>query len=91
MSVVIDMSRHMRTTVRLDDALLKQAQREARRRGQTFTALMAEGLRLILAKGTAAPKRQLVVLPMCKAGGGTLPGVDLDDSAALVDIMEERS
>jgi hypothetical protein len=81
----------MRTTVRLDDALLEQAQREARRRGQTFTALMAEGLRLILAKGTAAPKRHRVVLPVCKAGGGTLPGVDLDDSAALLDIMEERS
>jgi hypothetical protein len=31
------------------------------------------------------------VLPMCKAGGDTLPGVDLDDSAALLDIMEERS
>ena len=91
MSIVIDMSRHMRTTVRLDDALLEQAQREARRRGQTLTALMAEGLRLILAKGTASPRRHLVVLPMCKVGGGTLPGVDLDDSAALLDIMEKRS
>ena len=91
MSIISDISRHMRTTVRLDDALLEQAQREARRRGQTFTALMTEGLRLILAKGTAAPKRHLVVLPTCKAGGGTLPGVDLNDSAALVDIMEERT
>ena len=91
MSIVIDMSRHMRTTVRLDDALLDQAQREARRRGQTLTSLLSEGLRLVLAKGTVAPKRHTVVLPMCKAGGGTLPGVDLDDSAALLDIMEERS
>ena len=90
MSIIIDMSRHMRTTVRLDDALLEQAQREAKRRGHTLTALMAEGLRLILAKGTAPPKRHPVALAVCKAGGGTLPGVDLDDSAALVDIMEER-
>jgi hypothetical protein len=81
----------MRTTVRLDDALLEQAQREARRRGQTLTALMAEGLRLMLAKSTVVPRRSPVILPVCKAGGGTLPGVDLDDSAALLDIMEERS
>lgn len=91
MSIVIDMSRHMRTTVRLDDALLEQAQREARRRGQTLTSLLAEGLRQVLARGTAAPKRHAVALPVCKAGGGTLPGVDLDDSAALLDLMEERS
>jgi len=90
MSITIDMSRHMRTTVRLDDALLDQAQREARRRGQTLTALMAEGLRLVLAKGTAPPKRHPAALPVCKAGGGTVPAVDLDDSAALLDIMEER-
>lgn len=91
MSIIIDMSGHMRTTVRLDDALLDQAQREAKRRGQTLTALMAEGLRLVLAKGTAATKRRPVVLPVCKAGGGTVPGVDLDDSAALLAIMEARS
>jgi len=82
----------MRTTVRLDDPLLEQAQREARRRGQTLTSLMAEGLRLVLAKGTAeSPRRRPVILPVCKAGGGTMPGIDLDDSAALLDIMEARS
>jgi len=91
MSTVIDMSRHMRTTVRLDDALLEQAQREARRRGQTLTSLLAEGLRLVLARGTPAPAHTRITLPICRAGGGTLPGVDLDDSAALLDIVEERS
>jgi hypothetical protein len=91
MSIIIDMSGHMRTTVRLDDALLVQARREAKRRGQTLTTLMAEGLRLVLAKGTAPPRRRPVVLPVCRAGGGTVPGVDLDDSAALLDIMGGRS
>ena len=43
------MSRHMRTTVRLDDALLDQARREAQRRGETVTALIEKGLRLELA------------------------------------------
>jgi len=91
MSIVIDMSRHMRTTVRLDDALMDQARREARRRGQTLTALVSEGLRLVLAKGSVVARRRPVALPVCTAGGGTLPGVDLDDSSALLDIMEEQS
>lgn len=74
----------MRITVRLDDALLEQARREACRRGETLSALMEEGLRLALAQHAR------VVLPICRAGGGVLPGVDLNDSAALEDVMERR-
>jgi len=84
------MSRHMRTTVRLDDALLEQAKREASRRGETLTALIENGLRLMLSQRRTAPRRPRVVLPVCRAGGGVLPGVDLNDSAALVDLMEGR-
>ncbi|MGC9973539.1 MAG: DUF2191 domain-containing protein [Bryobacteraceae bacterium] len=80
----------MRTTVRLDDALLEQAKREASRRGETLTALIENGLRLMLSQRRTAPRRPRVVLPVCRAGGGVLPGVDLNDSAALVDLMEGR-
>ena len=84
------MSRHMRTTVRLDDALLEQAKREAARRGETLTALLEKGLRLALAQARPAQRRPKVVLPVCRAGGGVQPGVDLSDSAALLDILEGR-
>lgn len=84
------MSRHMRTTVRLDDALLDRARREAARRGETLTALIERGLRLVLAGPHARRARGRVELPVCRAGGGTLPGVDLNDSAALLDIVEGR-
>ena len=84
------MSRHMRTTVRLDDALLDQAKREASRRGLTLTALLEQGLRLTLAQARPAQHRTTVSLPVCRLGGGTCPGVDLDDSAALLDLMEGR-
>ncbi len=84
------MSRHMRTTVRLDDRLLDQARREADRRGVTLTSLVEKGLRLVLARSHAAAARPRVDLPACREGGGTLPGVDLDDSAALLDIAEGR-
>ena len=84
------MSRHMRTTVRLDDALLDQAKREARRRGLTLAALMERGLRLMLAQGQPESRRPAVNLPVCTKGGGTCAGVDLDDSAALLDLVEGR-
>jgi hypothetical protein len=80
----------MRTTVRLNDALLGQAKREAQRRGETLTALIEQGLRLVLAQPRPVARRPRVVLPVCSAGGGTLPGVDLNDSAGLLDRMEGR-
>lgn len=83
------MSRHMRTTVRLDDGLIEQAKREAGRRGETLTALIEQGLRLVLAQsGSSAHRRKRVTLPVSRAGGGVLPGIDLNDSAALLDAME---
>jgi hypothetical protein len=84
------MSRHMRTTIRLDDALLDQAKREAARRGETLTSIIERGLRLVLARPERRPARPHVDLPVCREGGGTLPGVDLDDSATLLDIAEGR-
>jgi hypothetical protein len=79
----------MRTTVRLDDDLLERAKREAARRGETLTALIDKGLRLTL---SARPRntRRRIRLPVSSARGGTLPGVDLNDTAALLDIMEGR-
>ena len=70
---------------------MTQAKREAERRGETLTALIEEGLRLVLiAAPSPATRRERVILPVSKAGGGVLPGVDLNDSAALEDIMEGR-
>ena len=48
------------------------------------------GLRLALASPNKRRQRSRVELPVCRAGGGTLPGVDLDDSAALLDVLEGR-
>jgi hypothetical protein len=80
----------MRTTVRLDDALLEQAKKEAARRGETLTSLIERGLRLVLARPQRRASRPRVEIPVCREGGGTLPGVDLDDTATLLDIIEGR-
>jgi hypothetical protein len=77
--------------IRLNCALLEHSKREAADRHETLTTLIEEGLRLILAQ-SRSPKsrRKRIVLPTCQAGGGILPGVDLDNNSALLDLMEQR-
>jgi len=78
----------MRTTIRLDDALLADAKALAVRTGRTLTAVIEGALRETLARSRRTG-RQCVVLPTF-AGSGLQPGVDLDDSAALLDLMESH-
>jgi hypothetical protein len=80
----------MRTTVRLDDGLLEQAKAAARQRHSTVTSLIEEGLRLVLTNERPAGRRTKTVLPVSRETGGVQPGVDLDNSAALLDLMEDR-
>lgn len=77
----------MRTTIRLDDQLLMAAKQVALRQGKTLTALFEEALRELLARQERVRPRARVRLTTVK-GQGLLPGVDLDDSAALADLME---
>jgi hypothetical protein len=79
----------MRTTVRLPEALLTQAKKEAQRRGKTVTALIEQGLRIVLSQPETQGPRKRVTLPVSDATGGLLPGVDLDNSVALWDILED--
>lgn len=78
----------MRTTVRLDEGLLTQAKAEARRQGESLTTLIERGLRLVLAgRGRRAPRGH-VRLPVSRESGGTLPGVNLDDTSAILDRLD---
>lgn len=81
-----NISSNMRTTVRINDSLLKAAKREAARRGQTLSSLIEQGLRHVLAQPPPVLRR--VELPVCRAGGGTLPGIGLNDTSALMDVMD---
>jgi hypothetical protein len=78
----------MRTTLDLDDALLRSVKARAAETGRTMTSFIEEALRdhLVRISGDA-PTQPLrwVVVP-----GGPRAGVDLADRDALLDAMEER-
>lgn len=77
----------MRTTIRLDDDLLHDAKRFAAESGRTLTALIEDALRELLARHErpkAQPRFKVKPLKM----GGLRPGIDLNNSAELLDIME---
>lgn len=76
----------MRTTIRLDEELLAKAKRAAVERGTTLTGVIEDALRRALAPRPAAGDRP--ALPISR-GDGLQPGVDLDDTAALLDVMDE--
>lgn len=79
----------MRTTIRLDDQLLARAKEHAARTGRTLTAVIEDALRRALADANRSPDRPVPVFPTF-GGDGLQPGVDLADSAALLDLMDER-
>ncbi|HEX9892204.1 MAG TPA: ribbon-helix-helix protein, CopG family [Actinomycetota bacterium] len=76
-----------RTTIRLDDQLLAEAKQLAARTGRTLTSVIEDALRQTLARGKQVRTTKPPELPTFK-GDGLQPGVDLDDSAGLLDIME---
>ena len=77
----------MRTTVRLDPHLLGEAKKHAVDYGKTLTAVLEDALRESLARRGKATKVRPLRLRVVK-GGGVRPGVDLDDSASLLDAMD---
>jgi hypothetical protein len=82
------MSKH--TTIRLPDDLLRQVKRKASAEGRTFTALVEEGLRMVLAQRAHAPKGPPI--PISKATGGfadLLPGLDPTKLATQIQELED--
>ena len=77
----------MRTTVRIDDDLLRRAKERAAAEGQTLTSLIEDALAIVLAK-PKAPGQKWVDLPVSRSSGGVLPGVDLSRSSDLEEVMD---
>ena len=76
----------VRTTVNLDDELLRRAKERAARQGRTLSEVVSDALRVSLAE-QAGPRRE-VTLPTF-GGSGLKPGVDLEDKDALAALLGE--
>lgn len=86
-SVSVRMLICMRTTLNLDDDLLRRAKQRAATEGRTLTSVIEDGLRALLSEARAR-KPGKVVLPTF-GGDGPAPGVDLSDPRALRDALYE--
>lgn len=75
----------MRTTIRLPDDLLREAKKVAAETDRTLTKVIEDALRAALAP-RKRQERERIEIPTVE--GRLRPGVDLDDSAALLDLME---
>jgi hypothetical protein len=78
----------MRTTVDLPDELLAQARRRAADDGTTLTALLADGLRLRLARQAPALAARRP-LPLSRNRGGMQSWIDPGSNASLLDAADD--
>ena len=68
---------------------MRAVKRHALESGTTVTAVITEALRERLARHSDRTSKPPAPLDLATTGeGGLLPGVDLDDSATLMDLME---
>ena len=78
----------MRTTVRMEEDLLRRAKQMAASRDTTLTAILEEALREWLDRQRRGRRAERAELPVSRSRGGVLPGVDLDDADDLMDRMD---
>ncbi len=79
----------MRTTIRLNEGLLADAKKLAAESGRTLTSVIEDALREVLSR----QKSRKVVTPVrltTVRGNGVRPGIDLDDTSALLTAMEQN-
>ncbi len=75
----------MRTTLNLDDDLMRSIKQHAASTGRTLTSLVEESLRELLIRVESSG--QCYTLDWVTVEGGAQTGVDLTDRDALIDRM----
>jgi post-segregation antitoxin (ccd killing protein) len=77
----------MRTTINLPDDLILQAKKAALDADTTLTEIIANALREALARRRQKKAKSKFKI-IASGSGGVLPGVDLDNTSDLLDIMD---
>lgn len=78
----------MRTTISLDEQLLKEAKLIAVASHKTLSEVVADSLRETIARRRANSPRKRIKLHTFK-GEGIQPGVDMSSYSALLDFMDD--
>jgi hypothetical protein len=76
----------MKTTLVIDDMIMKRLKQEGARQGRTVSELVESALRLFLQRKKSGPSKP-ARLPTFDSGGAL---VDISDRDALYRAMEER-
>jgi hypothetical protein len=80
----------MQTTIQLDDAVLAQAAELARQKGYDLSHFIEETLREKITPAPSAVPHPFSRLTTV-SGKGVRPGVNLDNSAGLLAVMEQQA
>jgi hypothetical protein len=75
----------MKTTLNIDDSVMERLKSEAARRRTTMSALVEEGIRLVLQEPGRPARGELPPLPTFHGGGYY---VDISDREALYRVMD---
>ncbi len=79
----------MRTTIRLDDSLLRETKKVAAETGRSLTGVIADSLRETLARRRKHPKSGPARLPTF-GGGRLMPGINLDKTSELLGRLDDE-
>ena len=77
----------MKTTLNLDDDLMRALKQRAAETGRTMTSLVEEAIREILARQSAP---RIEEFRWVTVRGRVQPGIDVADRDSLIDAMEDR-
>jgi hypothetical protein len=79
----------MRTTLELDDTLMRKAKELAAAEHKPLRAIVEQALREKFLRYHQPEELKPELLVVSEKTGGTVSGIDLDSSSALYDRMEE--
>ena len=88
MTIFHGMVSHMKTTIEVQDRLLRAAKDTARKEGTTLRALVEEGLRKAL-ESRARPKKKFRLRHVVFTGDGLVPGIDLENWEQIRSLIYE--
>jgi hypothetical protein len=81
----------MKTTLLLDDEVHRQAKQASARLGIPLTKFVEEAIRLRIITDAARRTEPICKLPVDESKGGLQPGVDLDNTAELLDMLDQAT